>query len=692
MKTTRYITALGLAMLALAACTNEDEMPGGKLPEGAVHITAHIEGAQTRAPQLDADGKGNFAQGDIWGMYAYTDAAAPGENREYKYQETVLYWKDLSETSPVTFSAHYPRITGSITDPAAYLYMPEDWKKTDDLLHATVTASKGGTVALTFKHLMHRLIVNLIAGEGMAGVNLSSALINSTAKDGTPTMFASVEVNLLTGTVNYDHVENGIFLSNGGNGNADWKVAPQDLAVGAEWLRIRVGEDTWYYNVPTTLNSSNPNHPTRLESGKQLTLNLTLKKNQQTGQTEVELTSSEIYGWGTQGTITDDVVIGGDTPADGNIDMNGKTVDEVKAAIEAALNAGITELKLTGPITNSGIDGSGSNSPFVSNTQVTKIDLSEATGWPTVSYVGSTSSPDNEKGLPAFAFFDCGKLEEVKLPAEVKAIGAMAFIGCTSLTVINLENVTHIGGQSFEGCKALTVIDMSKVTTIYQAAFRGTGLTALSLPKATSISEGIPDNNIGSGMGSFSGCKQLVSVEAPLLTSTGNKSFSSCSALQTVNLPMLKEIKAYAFSECPLLEITSFDNVTSVGERAFFKCTALTELTLPKATRIDIFTFMDCENLTTLKLPAAVELGNYFVSGCISLTRIEMTAPGRITYLDGDDLLDKAVFGNFGDTKFNVADCNLVLNKDKEEGGAGTPPASGNTWIQYDWKSISYQQ
>ena len=108
-------------------------------------------------------------------------------------------------------------------------------------------------------------------------------------------MFASVEINLLTGAVNYDRVEGGLSLSNGGNGNADWEVAPQDLTAGAEWFRIKVGEDTWYYNVPANLNSSNPNHPTRLESGKQLTLNLTLKKNQQTGQTNVVLSGSEIF-------------------------------------------------------------------------------------------------------------------------------------------------------------------------------------------------------------------------------------------------------------------------------------------------------------------------------------------------------------------------------------------------------------
>ena len=167
-----------------------------------------------------------------------------------------------------------------IDDPAAYMYMPQAWNHTDDLLHATATASKGETVALTFKHLMHRLVVNLAAGDGMEGADLSSALINSAAKDGyTPTMFANVEVNLLTGAVTYGKATGSVMLSNGSNGNADWIVAPQDLTAGAEWLKITIGEDVWYYHVPADLNPAEPGNQTRLESGKQLTLNLKLKKN-----------------------------------------------------------------------------------------------------------------------------------------------------------------------------------------------------------------------------------------------------------------------------------------------------------------------------------------------------------------------------------------------------------------------------
>lgn len=70
MKATRYLfTFLVLAMLALTACHNDDLPGGNTLPEGAVHITADIEGVQTRAPQLDADGAGSFEPADEWGMY-----------------------------------------------------------------------------------------------------------------------------------------------------------------------------------------------------------------------------------------------------------------------------------------------------------------------------------------------------------------------------------------------------------------------------------------------------------------------------------------------------------------------------------------------------------------------------------------------------------------------------------------------
>lgn len=710
MKAMKLITTLGLATLALVACTDEDEVQSNILPKGAVHLTAQIEGVQTRAPQLDTEGKGNFAQGDVWGMYAYTDDAAAGENMEYKYRETVLYWKDLSETSPVTFSAHYPRITEAIANPAAYLYTPLEWDKTDDLLHATATASKGGTVELTFKHLMHRLIIKLTAGEGMTDTDLRSALINSARKDGDYTMYGDVEVNLLTGEVNYGRHGSLIQHTNESRGNAEWKVAPQDLRAGAEWLRIIVGEDMWCYNVPDNLNSSNPDHPTRLESGKQLTLNLTLKKNQQTGQTEVELSGSDISGWSDGGTITDDVVIGGNTPADGNINMIGKTAEEVKAAINAALDAGITELTLTGPIANLGLSGEDPTmNPFY-KTAVTKLDLSGVTGWEPVNIDGYSNSTKTVVGVPEYAFFDSPALQTVVLPEEVKAIGVNAFYYCLMLSEINLKNVTHIGKGAFQDCPALEEVDMSEVTTIYKEAFRRAGLIALSLPKATSISEGITDGNSG-GIGSFASCQSLASVEAPLLTNTGYLSFSGCSALKTVNMPELTEINENAFYNTGL-ESINLGKVTTVDKQAFRKCEKLTKVELPAlatvgdyafqdcielvkielpATTIGSFLFPGCTKLTTLSLPNATTFGYNIMADCSALTNLKLTAPRALVSVDGG-AISESTFGVEIHSDFRYGNCALVLNADKQQNGSGSPTVTdATTWLGNTWNGIAFE-
>lgn len=504
MKATRYLfTALSLAVLALSACTNDDLPGGNTLPEGAVHITAGIKGVQTRAPQLDANGAGSFESTDMWGMYTFTgDAASPAySNQNIAYRadnSNPLKWKDLSETEAVTFSAHYPRITGTmpdIDDPAAYMYMPQAWNHTDDLLHATATASKGETVALTFKHLMHRLVVNLVAGDGMEGADLSSALINSAAKDGyTPTMFANVEVNLLTGAVTYGKATGSVMLSNGSNGNADWIVAPQDLTAGAEWLRITVGEDVWYYHVPADLNTAEPGNQTRLESGKQLTLNLKLKKKSGTGGTEVELTGSNISGWDRQPEITDEVVIGGG--ASGDIDMTNMTADEVKAAITAALATGHTEIKLTGELSKIRM-GSGQVGAFAYNTQITKCDLSGVTDWGTPAT------------LPGNVFTSCTALQEVKLPDNVQVIGEYAFFNCTALTTVNLSQVAQIDQYAFQLCTSLAELTLDKVAAIDKCAFFGcTSLKTLKLPKCTRFGDYI-----------VTGCSSLTQIEA---TAAGN--------------------------------------------------------------------------------------------------------------------------------------------------------------------------
>ncbi len=426
-----------------------------------------------------------------------------------------------------------------------------------------------------------------------------------------------------------------------------------------------------------------------LEKGKVTTLYLKVDNG------EVTLTASEISAWDTQGEIADEIETG-----PGIIDMTAMDAAGVKAAIDAAIAAGFTEFKLTGPIANLGIkeDYTQSTSNPFYDTGVTKVDLSGVTGWQTVAYSNFPDVTSSVAGLPAYTFYRCTALTEVVLPAEVKAIGAGAFTNCTSLSTINLKDVTHIGKQAFGFCEALTAVDLSAVINLYMEAFQETGLTALYLPEALAISDGLTANNLGSHTGSFGDCESLVSVNAPKLTSTGYKSFSGCSALTALTLPALTEINDQAFYSCKKLttENEGFGfakEVTTVGEDAFGYCTGLTNPELPKATLINSRAFTGCTAMESLKLPEATKFGNYIVSRCKSLTRIEVTASGAFTDDSGVSSLDvMVVFGNQGTTSdpFDAANCALVLNADKKSDGGGSPTVNGLSWANTTWKEITY--
>ena len=95
-------------------------------------------------------------------------------------------------------------------------------------------------MALTFKHLMHRLVVNLTAGDGMTDTDLSSALINSVAKNNAPTMLAQ------RGGEPADR-RSELWQRNGQCNPLQRRwcqcrldSSPQDLTAGAEWLKITV--------------------------------------------------------------------------------------------------------------------------------------------------------------------------------------------------------------------------------------------------------------------------------------------------------------------------------------------------------------------------------------------------------------------------------------------------------------------
>jgi len=163
---------------------------------------------------------------------------------------------------------------------------------------------------------------------------------------------------------------------------------------------------------------------------------------------------------------------------------------EIKAAIQAIFDAGVTEIKLKGDLANTGMGGV--YGTFAENTQITKCDLTGVTGWGTPAT------------LPDRAFRGCTALREVKLPDDVRVIGEYAFVYCVALTMVNLSQITRIDNNAFRECTSLAELATDNVTAIDENAFWGcTSLQTLKIPQCTRF-----------GIYIVTGCSSLTRIEA----------------------------------------------------------------------------------------------------------------------------------------------------------------------------------
>lgn len=217
---------------------------------------------------------------------------------------------------------------------------------------------------------------------------------------------------------------------------------------------------------------------------------------------------------------------------------------------------------------------------------------------------------------------------------------------------------------------------------------------------------------IGGNWGTFINNKKITKCDLTGVTDWGRTptlpdvAFANCTALQEVTLPGdMKVIGGSAFSGCAALTTVNLSQVTWINLNAFWGCTSLETLALDNVTAIGQEAFYGCTGLETLKIPKCTQFGNYIVSGCKALTRIEATAAGDFVNIsDGRSSIERtAVFHNrdshYGDSAFNPAKCDLVLNADKKQGGNATPKVfSDNEWLMMPngqlmrWNSITFAQ
>lgn len=271
-----------------------------------------------------------------------------------------------------------------------------------------------------------------------------------------------------------------------------------------------------------------------------------------------------------------------------------------------------------------------------------------------------TVSGKEIKSVGDYAFADCNSLSTLSLKGQLTSIGDYAFMG-TDITSVDfskvnslgvgvfkdnqkLESVKNFGAggldsiprSTFEGCTSLSTFTFNKnIKHIFADAFKGAGLTKISIPEGVSYDAGIlrdckklaelevyefgsagfvgqlfgADRNdssdevsgyipktlvkvtLGTGKiineSAFKGCANVTTINLPSdIEAIGDNAFSGCKKLTVVDIPtdstLLKTIGDEAFSGCAKLKyVPLLDSLERIGRGALKGCTSLESITLP---------------------------------------------------------------------------------------------------------------
>ena len=155
------------------------------------------------------------------------------------------------------------------------------------------------------------------------------------------------------------------------------------------------------------------------------------------------------------------------------------------------------------------------------------------------------------------------------------------------------------------------------INGIGESAFEGnTSVKSVTLPKSCTYID----------KSAFKNCANLVSIDAPGVTTVKKDAFFRCRKLDWLNMPELTKLSQRCFMSCGKLENLPVDNFTVIPQYAFSGC-AFSEITFPNVTTVYNDAFSNCRNLVEITLPA-IEDGCLYegvFSGCIKLKRVNFS-------------------------------------------------------------------
>lgn len=215
---------------------------------------------------------------------------------------------------------------------------------------------------------------------------------------------------------------------------------------------------------------------------------------------------------------------------------------------------------------------------FLGCSYLHSVYIEDLTSWCNISFKESSSNPLSNG---AHLFLNGEEIKDLVIPDDVTAINADAFYGCDLNSVTIHNNVTSVGYGAFPETVPVTVEITDLASWCINPLVLGTNNLHLSLNGEIIQNLVIPDGVTSIGTSAFSSCCDLVSVTIPgSVTKIGGSAFANCKNLTSMVIPNgVTEIAGGAFMNCSgLISVTIPNSVTSIGNEAFGECANMTDV------------------------------------------------------------------------------------------------------------------